>query len=171
MFLCVVWMPYSMRPHRLSSDLMNFLLLETVFKPLKQTDHLKDSNIFLFLKTVQIKTTGHMIAVLHSDTAISYLICGYYRCTGVPGAWGSGVSISLSFHGSLHLLHHPLRNRERLQLVHPDVRTVPECTTQTHADTHTGQICYWMIVSVWNQRGASDQYVSADISQSGVSAK
>lgn len=80
-------MPYSMRPHRLSSDLMNFLLLETVFKLLKQMDHLKDSQTFFnFLKTVQIKTTGHMIAVLHSDTAIYYLICGYYRCTGVPGA-------------------------------------------------------------------------------------
>lgn len=53
---------------------------------------------------------------------------------------GSEVSVSLSLHGSLHLLHHPQRNWERLQLVHPDVRTVPEHTqssvTMATTDRH-----------------------------------
>lgn len=44
---------------------------------------------------------------------------------------GSGVSVSLTLHGSLHLLHHPQRNWEWLQLVHPDIWTVPAGTTHS----------------------------------------
>lgn len=47
---------------------------------------------------------------------------------------GSEVSVPLGLHGSLHLLHHPNRNSERLQLIHPDVWTLPE---HTHTQTHT----------------------------------
>lgn len=58
----------------------------------------------------------------------------------------SEIHLPLSLHGSLHLLHHPQWNRERLQLIHPDVWTVPACTRNTAVNgtknTCTGS-CNW----------------------------
>lgn len=52
--------------------------------------------------------------------------------------WPSGVGIPLCLHGFLHLLHHPGRNAEWLQLIHPHIRTVPEkhsCYYSNHIQT------------------------------------
>lgn len=53
----------------------------------------------------------------------------YFMREVIGHVGGSGVLVSLGLHGSLHLLHHPHRNRKWLQLIHPDIWTVPEHST------------------------------------------
>lgn len=65
--------------------------------------------------------------------------CGWSRVLGSMWGGGLGFLVSLGLHGFLHLVHHPHRNRKWLQLIHPNIWTVPE---QAHTDvtmvtTHT----------------------------------
>lgn len=55
----------------------------------------------------------------------------------------SEIGVSLGLHGPLHLLHHPLRNREWLELIHPHIWTIPACIHTSHVkSTVICLVCY-----------------------------